>query len=550
MEVILQIVTASMANTDSNSDQGGGRATNNLRDWRERLEEELTGRSGLLLMHATLPLQQQQQTPMSSLLGGIFSLMSHGSKCTMGMAVLLKCQAGTLIDQGASSPNLVFRPAFMEAVKQFIALADKEEAAMVCKEVDFILRVFMRLQKPNEEAACLRTLSLAIELTAPSEFCLTPSHAHFLQLCMSGRLYFYGVSFIRKTQVLEIQPKANSLTPLDYLKYFYYCGMCLVAVKDYPAALEALMVAIVTPANGVVSEVMVKALKKAKLVQLILTGQALTLPKYTCNAVIRYSSTQSMGPYENIAKEYLQSSMQGLLASIRADKSKAALETDLNYGLAEQVIESFITHRIKRLTKAYASMSLSAIAVAADVGYSRLALPHEKRTFVEKPEKKASGSSSSSSSRSSNNSSSISSSGISSSSSSASVNDTVSDDGEGGDNGNGEGEENAGTGAPAGPPAIETAEKIIALLAGEGVIKAKIDKATGIVRFDSPKASEALSIGILENSIAETIETSTQLRELQKSLLTSQAYVMKTSAGSGSMLSSFGFGSHHTVQYG
>lgn len=38
-------------------------------------------------------------------------------------------------------------------------------------------------------------------------------------------MFSYGINFIRKSDVLEIEPKATTLSTQDYLSYFYYSGL-------------------------------------------------------------------------------------------------------------------------------------------------------------------------------------------------------------------------------------------------------------------------------------------------------------------------------------
>ena len=46
-----------------------------------------------------------------------------------------------------------------------------------------------------------------------------------IQVCVAGQMFSYGINFIRKSDILEIAPKATILSTQDYLSYFYYSGL-------------------------------------------------------------------------------------------------------------------------------------------------------------------------------------------------------------------------------------------------------------------------------------------------------------------------------------
>jgi hypothetical protein len=187
-------------------------------------------------------------------------------------------------------------------------------------------------------------------------------HNKTTKMCIFSQMYSYAVEFIRSTDVYEVQRKACHLPAVDYLKFFYYSGICFIGVKDFASALESFMMVITAPSGGVVSAVTISALKKARLVELILSGHALSLPKYTSSAVLRCNSSQTLQLYEALTKHFKEDNFEALLQFVRGDKSMRLLEDDSNYGLAEQVVEALLKFRVKQLTKAYSSLSLADVA--------------------------------------------------------------------------------------------------------------------------------------------------------------------------------------------
>lgn len=79
--------------------------------------------------------------------------------------------------------------------------------------------------------------------------------------------------------VREIAPKQCILPSVDYLRYFYYAGICYFAVHRYHDALDHFVEAISAPATSL-SAVVMQAVKKARLTSLILNGNDLNPPQY------------------------------------------------------------------------------------------------------------------------------------------------------------------------------------------------------------------------------------------------------------------------------
>ena len=80
----------------------------------------------------------------------------------------------------------------------------------------------------------LRTLENLAMLCAPNTHCLTVYHGYFLEACIDCAMYSYAHSFLKNSQILEIDPKVTLLQPVDFLRYFYCAGVCYIAMKDYP----------------------------------------------------------------------------------------------------------------------------------------------------------------------------------------------------------------------------------------------------------------------------------------------------------------------------
>jgi COP9 signalosome complex subunit 3 len=106
-------------------------------------------------------------------------------------------------------------------------------------------------------------------------------------------------------------------------------------------------------------------------------------------------------------------------------------------------------------------------------------------------------------------------------------------------------------------PDVASAEKEVLKLASAGDITARIDTATGFVRFEADSATSAATPAtdallnpasgrLLETCLRQTVELSEKLREMQRGTVTSHRYLVKnTTAAAG--VRGFGQGGSVTV---
>jgi hypothetical protein len=107
---------------------------------------------------------------------------------------------------------------------------------------------------------------------------LTAVHADVLQACISAHMYSYAVRFIDGHRILEISPSKHPVSSEDFLRYFYYAGICCIATKDFKRAIYFLNEVLLTPAEYI-SSVAVEAMKKLILLSLIENGAKYELPE-------------------------------------------------------------------------------------------------------------------------------------------------------------------------------------------------------------------------------------------------------------------------------
>ncbi|KAI0065045.1 hypothetical protein BV25DRAFT_1822146 [Artomyces pyxidatus] len=218
---------------------------------------------------------------------------------------------------------------------------------------------------------------------------LTPLHAIFLTACTSVMhppplpLLLTPIANISMTL-------APDLTYIDHLTHHYLAGIALASAKRYAAAAEAFEICASAPVastsfrsgaqgarmggnvmmnvggalgmamagpsgsfGGEASALQLDAAKKLILVQLILHGQSLPLPKYTHGAVQNVRNS----PYGALAKAYPKGS--ALHAVI--GKEEGLFVHDGNAGLLKQALDRAPRWAIKKLTETYLTLGLREI---------------------------------------------------------------------------------------------------------------------------------------------------------------------------------------------
>lgn len=207
----------------------------------------------------------------------------------------------------------------------------------------------LRLQFVTHEGS---QLSLSLIITNNGRF--------LRQCCIMAKCYSLGARFMDEQPIFGVEPKATALTPVHFLRYFYYGGLVYIGTKRWRDALDSfvmvrsrqwlVMCAIIVcltstyrignfkpisrvsllfvlssiwkgdfaicfnitwlilstfqllaaPAN-VLSSLVVEGYKKMVLVALIMSGNLPTLPKYAPNVVTRHLKSHAAA-YEALGR--------------------------------------------------------------------------------------------------------------------------------------------------------------------------------------------------------------------------------------------------------
>ena len=185
-------------------------------------------------------------------------------------------------------------------------------------------------------------------------------------------MYPLGYDFVQKNPILEIDPPMLHLKGVDFLQYFYYAGICCIAMKDFISALENFSQVIATPAQSV-SAIVIQAYKKALLVSLIQYGRAYEIPNHASQVVLQLEKKSDKSVYDEISKAFLDSDSDRTKLEEVIAKSSEVLKKDLNLGLANQVLDAFTRHRIRGLTNTYITLSSADIAAATGLENGQVA---------------------------------------------------------------------------------------------------------------------------------------------------------------------------------
>jgi len=211
----------------------------------------------------------------------------------------------------------------------------------------------------------IRPLCNAIDKAQATPSQLTSLHADLCQLCLAAKCLKPALKYI-DVEMTEIAKENGWFECRHFLAFYYYSGMIYTALKKFSRALFCFEQAVSCPAS-VVSHIMLEAYKKYKLIQLIMEGESLPLPKYTSHVVTRFVKALCT-EYNELSQAFASKDPSKLNAVIQTHTNVFA--SDKNLGLVKQVAVSMQKRNIQKLTKTFMTLSLTDVA---------------SRTFLEGP---------------------------------------------------------------------------------------------------------------------------------------------------------------------
>ncbi|KAI0263007.1 hypothetical protein BC834DRAFT_888631 [Gloeopeniophorella convolvens] len=315
---------------------------------------------------------------------------------TAGVLFLLSARVA------ATAPTTA--PVPLAYIEDFCRLFDPEQARLAPERVTMLANgIRARAEALGAVKVAVAPLFDLLTRYAPDLAHLTTVHPVFLTVCATAGFFSAALPVL----AVPIAQISTALCPdlryQDHLVYHYTGGVVLAALKRFAEAAEFFELCASAPVAGPSggggiargpsqgplgmgigmgmgmgmlppgpgssrffgfgsaepSVFQVDAAKKLLLVQLILHGKTLPLPKYTHPAVANLKGSA----YTAFAKAYPKSEALRAIVS----KEGAAFATDENIGLVKQALEKAPRWAIRKLTETYITLSLVEIGRAVGI---------------------------------------------------------------------------------------------------------------------------------------------------------------------------------------
>ena len=186
---------------------------------------------------------------------------------------------------------------------------------------------------------------------------ITPIHSSICKIALMTKNLSH-IEHLINYEYLEVN-RSTGITGAQCVTFFYYIGSAALILKHYGRASYYYNLAISVPAK-IIHAATLESYKKQVLLHLIIDGSEYHVPRSAprgFNSIIRH---QSCEPYSKLAllfADYLKGRFPKESVSNFIIKYKQIWASDKNSGLIKKVIMALIKHKIKKLTKVYASLS-------------------------------------------------------------------------------------------------------------------------------------------------------------------------------------------------
>jgi len=246
---------------------------------------------------------------------------------------------------------------FIHHVIRFISSCSIRQIKIDPRKFRLVCSKFMELCRDTKQPIrAILPLKQAINKINGGGEHITPQHYMFVLACIAAKCYKAALPVLDKF-VFKIDPELTGVESVDTRLYFYYGGICYLAMKKYDKALQYFEATISTPAV-VISSIMIEAYKKYILVALCHKGEVPSLPRYTHGSLIRVFK-QLYPAYEEFQNSFMTRSVEDLCKV--AENHGEQFQKDRNLGLVKQAIQALYRQNIQRLTKTYITLSLQSI---------------------------------------------------------------------------------------------------------------------------------------------------------------------------------------------
>jgi COP9 signalosome complex subunit 3 len=227
--------------------------------------------------------------------------------------------------------------------------ADPKRFAAVCKKFVELCR------EAKTPMRAIKPMIVAIQKVGAENY-LTPQHTLLFQSCVSSKCYHAAIPVLDNFVYL-VDEKITGIKSEDTRLYYYYGGICYIALKKWKKAIQFFEAVISAPALCA-SAIMIEGYKKYVLACLIYKGKIKELPKYINPSVAR-AFKQFCGPYEDLALAFSSKSFDVLCTAIT--QYFEAYDKDHHTGLVSQVRGAFIQQTILRLPDVYTTITFEGL---------------------------------------------------------------------------------------------------------------------------------------------------------------------------------------------
>lgn len=296
----------------------------------------------------------------------IIHAITGDSQYSVALAVFLKTQANASINLERTSflsDALVYFRQLYRCRFETIISADSELSSFFHAAIFEISCKVMELSRRNgcAKAVVGPLIRLFKTMTSQPEK-LTSMHAILMEMVICADMLSFGAKLIAEFSVHEINHELCFRAGFDVVSYLYYGAYCCVGVRQYADALSLLVDAIALPTT-VLSVVIIAAIKKAKLVSLLVDPtKPFEVPKCTSPCVQRYFHVPSPG-YDLFCSRVVADDYYGVFASINDEIFIQELKYDGNYGLVKKLGTTILEKRLEGVVSVFNRMSLKDVSL-------------------------------------------------------------------------------------------------------------------------------------------------------------------------------------------
>ncbi|XP_003379590.1 COP9 signalosome complex subunit 3 [Trichinella spiralis] len=271
---------------------------------------------------------------------------------------LRTCANGTLL---TSSPNVT--TFYQQNLPQFSIAAlgvlyartqclGTLDSSDVQSEIKNIISCFKEIVEVIEQ----RQLEIALDLYLAVCHRVAKHLVSEDEICLRAKNVNPAVPFlIAPIKYLLPESYQGRVSAKHFVLYYYYGGMILSVIKDMERAHFFFEMVLTVPTKCLLP-MFIDSYEKYLLINLILFGESVSLPKYTCASFFIAFPFFSVLPYDELAKACSACNFE--LVETVIMKYENTFKADCNLGLAKQVLNAMRKRKAQQLSKIYRTLKV------------------------------------------------------------------------------------------------------------------------------------------------------------------------------------------------